>query len=314
MSIFHSTPALRRLARALRREARSAARDLEDAFDDLARSFVRRSAGEDDVASGYDAASTKVAALLSRIAAASDLAGRLDLRWGTKAPEPEQFADDVPDMVPAVEFEAAIRDLLERDPFGAAELERAGLEVEDVYGGVSDGTGRTFYPHGFAAARAIEAEVARKVRDRIAAAMALGTPTGSTAAILAEEWTWPRAYAEVVTRNAVNTASTAGRFKEAERVRAAGIPVGFRYRTAGDVDVRRGRPQDHGENHAALDGLVARTDDPIWRRFSPPGGMNCRCVLEPVIGDEVPDHFVTAPPGARFAPGFGSRPDLRSRP
>ena len=74
--------------------------------------------------------------------------------------------------------------------------------------------------------------------------------------------------------------------------------------TAGDSNVRPG--------HAALDGLVARVDDPIWRRFSPPGGHQCRCVLVSVVGDEVPDGFVTVPPGASFEPGFGTRADLRT--
>jgi very-short-patch-repair endonuclease/predicted nucleic acid-binding Zn ribbon protein len=75
-------------------------------------------------------------------------------------------------------------------------------------------------------------------------------------------------------RTTYNTATTAGRFTEAKAVQDAGIPVGFRYSTAGDSDVRSGRPQDNGENHAALDGMVARADDPCWTRWSPPGGYN----------------------------------------
>lgn len=249
---------------------------------------------------------------LQRLSASSDLAGRLDIRFGTPAPEPEAFASEIPDIVPGVEFEAAWRDLLERDPFGAAELERAGREVADLYSGVPDGRGGTFYPHGFALAQAAEREVAQRVRDRLAASIALGTPTQETARILAEEWSWPRAYAETVTRTTVNTATTAGRFVEAQRVAAAGIPVGFRFECVLDSNLRQGRPQDNGENHRALHGLVARQDDPIWRRFSPPGGYSCRCTLSPVIGDEVPENFVTVPAGAAFAPGFGTRADLRN--
>ena len=309
MSRFSTTPALQRLARALNAEARRAAKDVTRALEDLAKPSygLALHVWKD----AHERALRDLSQALTRLSSASDLAGRLDMRFGASAPEPEAFAAEVPDIVPSVEFEAAWRDLLERDPFGADELARAGREVADLYSGVPDGRGGVFYPHGFALALAADREVAQRVRDRLAASIALGTPTQETARILAEEWTWPRAYAETVTRTTVNTATTAGRFVEAQRVAAAGIPVGFRFECVMDSNLRQGRPQDNGENHRALHGLVARQDDPIWRRFSPPGGYACRCSLSPVIGDEVPSAFVTVPAGAAFAPGFGTRADLR---
>ena len=36
------------------------------------------------------------------------------------------------------------------------------------------------------------------------------------------------------------------------------------------------------DNHAAMDGRQYRTDDPIWDKWTPPNGFNCRCVLVPV--------------------------------
>jgi len=139
--------------------------------------------------------------------------------------------------------------------------------------------------------------------------MSQGTPTPTVIRELQERWDWPRAYAETVARTTFNQATTAGRFREAERVADAGIPTGFRFETAGDSNVRSGRPQDNGENHAALDGLVARTDDPVWLSWSPPLGFSCRCIVSPVVGDEVPEDFVSVPAGAAKAPGFGRRPD-----
>jgi SPP1 gp7 family putative phage head morphogenesis protein len=106
----------------------------------------------------------------------------------------------------------------------------------------------------------------------------------------------------MVVRTNYATATSAGRFREAEEVQASGIPTGFRYVTAGDSNVRPG--------HAALDGLVASVTDPIWMRFSPPGGFQCRCTLQVLVGDEVPKRHVRVPAGAQFEPGFGTRADL----
>lgn len=40
---------------------------------------------------------------------------------------------------------------------------------------------------------------------------------------------------------------------------------------------------------------------------------NCRCALEVIVGDDVPENFVAGvPPGASFTPGFGTRADLRT--
>ena len=38
------------------------------------------------------------------------------------------------------------------------------------------------------------------------------------------------------------------------------------------IDDHRTRPE-----HAALDGVILRADDPWWERYFPPGGWNCRC-------------------------------------
>jgi uncharacterized protein with gpF-like domain len=33
------------------------------------------------------------------------------------------------------------------------------------------------------------------------------------------------------------------------------------------------------ENHRALDGFIAPSDDPVWDRIYPPNGHNCRCTV-----------------------------------
>jgi SPP1 gp7 family putative phage head morphogenesis protein len=319
VAIFRATPAVLRLASALSLESRRAGRAAEAAVEALAKAMLENRLGlaawhPTERVGSVEKARRALAFALARLQASADLGGRLALRWGAPALAPEAFAAraEAPpgDVVPAVVFEEAVRDLEEREPWGAEELRKAGLEVASVYGPVTGPQGEVTYPHGFAAALAVEEEVARQVRDRLLGGLARGEPTAEVAADLAATWTWPRAYAETCVRNAYATATSAGRFREAERVHRAGIPVGFRFSCVRDSNVRRGRPQDHGENHLALEGLTARVDDPVWRSWTPPLGNRCRCLLEARVGDDVPEGFVRVPPGAAKAPGFGTRQDL----
>jgi len=306
-----------RLQAVLKREARSSAREVERCLAALAGIHARQLTGTGPL-ERTDAVTRELSRALSMLGALADLSGRLDVRFPDRgAPiEAEAFAsrgNEIPEIVPRVAFVEAIQDLQSRDPFGAEELERFGLAVEDAYAPFREPSGELFYPHSFSAARALDEEVATRVRDRIAQGMAEGHSTPAIVADLSSTWDWPKSYASTVTRAAVATATTAGRFVEGERVAAAGIPVGFVYMATRDSNVRRGRPEDHGENHLALDGLRARVDDPVWDSFSPPLGFGCRCSLSPIVGSEVPEGFVSVPNAARAAPGFGHRPDRQGR-
>lgn len=53
----------------------------------------------------------------------------------------------------------------------------------------------------------------------------------------------------------------------------------WEYRTVGDDRVR--------EEHAALDGLILRHDDPLWDKIYPPNGWKCRCYVVPKMAAEV---------------------------
>lgn len=53
----------------------------------------------------------------------------------------------------------------------------------------------------------------------------------------------------------------------------------WEYKTVGDDRVR--------EEHAALDGLVLRHDDPLWDKIYPPNGWKCRCYVVPRMASEV---------------------------
>jgi SPP1 gp7 family putative phage head morphogenesis protein len=52
------------------------------------------------------------------------------------------------------------------------------------------------------------------------------------------------------------------------------------YRTVGDSRVR--------PEHAVLDKLILRSDDPRWNRIYPPNAWNCRCTVIPAPDDAIP--------------------------
>lgn len=74
--------------------------------------------------------------------------------------------------------------------------------------------------------------------------------------------------------NCAESASTYRRLKSKTKL----FPY-WQYKTVGDDKVR--------EEHAALDGLILRHDDPLWDRIYPPNGWHCRCSVVPRMQHEV---------------------------
>jgi SPP1 gp7 family putative phage head morphogenesis protein len=86
------------------------------------------------------------------------------------------------------------------------------------------------------------------------------------------------------------------------------------YRTMGDNRVRPA--------HRALQGFIARADDPFWRKYYPPNGFNCRCMVDAIGGEHAREvagnQNFTAPAAGRIPtvngqpavpdPGFGGWP------
>jgi SPP1 gp7 family putative phage head morphogenesis protein len=271
---------------------------------------------------------------LARMEASADLAGRVACRFDVTGPRPDLFeasatllgasvrlggrmilfaararSYDESGVIP-MSFLEAVNDLREREPTVSASLEEAADEVRRVYGGYRDPhTHRRVFPHGFALARSIDLEVTTKVHEAVVRHLARGTDAEKTAVKIAEIGGWTKSYARTIVRTNTTTAYAAGRLREAKRMADDGIVTGFEFQTAGDRNVRKGRPEDHGENHAAMNGVRARHDDPIWQILAPPLGYNCRCTLVPVVGEKLPAR-ARVPARAKAAPGFGRRPDL----
>ena len=300
--------AARDLLAILRRGAPSA-RELEALIADLAKA---REAGVREPA---DEALRKLAGALSRLKAMAELAGRLSLIRPAYARE--SFAarrgEPPPEVIP-VEFTEAIMDLMEREPMVARHLSAAAATVEAAYGPVilADAgdwaPGVEVYPHGFALAKSIDLAVTERVREAVIRGVREGDREAAVREVT-EIGGWSRGYAETVVRTNTTTAYTAGRFREARSIAEAGIRVAFEFSATLDSDLRDGK--DSPENHKAMNEIKAAHDDPVWDRFSPPLGFNCRCILMPYFGDDLtPNALYTAlGRGAKAAPGFGSRPD-----
>lgn len=77
-------------------------------------------------------------------------------------------------------------------------------------------------------------------------------------------------YVETVYRTNIASSYGAGRYRQIRSPAVMAARPFVEYRSSRDDRVRA--------NHAALDGLVFRQDDPAWPQYAPPNGFNCRCV------------------------------------
>lgn len=82
-----------------------------------------------------------------------------------------------------------------------------------------------------------------------------------------------RRYLKTEYFSAVNTSEAASRFLDLKR-KSNVLPL-WKYTTAGDEKVRK--------EHAKLDGVVLRHDDPLWDKIYPPNGWRCRCYVVGIL-------------------------------
>lgn len=230
----------------------------------------------------YTAALADVATILAQTAAIADLLGRRRLLLELDAHRAQhvrttEYArvertkpEDENLIVPAVPFEDAIQNLIDREP----RLAPSQQEVSDLYN--SSPTGRFF-----ALAKSIDEKLSARVRERLTADVLTGEDHDVTARAIADIGDWTRAYAETVYRTNLNDAYTHGRMAQAKDPDVARTVAGFRFTATQDADCR--------PNHLAADGFLAGTDDPVWATLRPPLGYACRCVLEFATRDELAD-------------------------
>ncbi len=176
-------------------------------------------------------------------------------------------------VVPRLTFLEAVRDLTSRAPLKGFNWR----QVADIY--------QT--RQGFALARSADVALTQRVQKTIERFMRRGVQLRNAEKIISELGGFTRAYAETVYRTNLATAYSAGRFDQAAEPEVAAVIGGFEYLTSRDSDVRRGRKQDSGENHAAADGFIAATTDALWDTVAPPAGYSCRCVTRMVPRKEL---------------------------
>lgn len=183
----------------------------------------------------------------------------------------------------AVTFKAAARDRLAlADPFRASldflsrRLDLSAdqiVDLADTYGGDAD-----------TIIRALGGDLNDKIGEALTDITRSGLHTSGGVERLREAFDaagmGPRSnwQLETMYRTQVQTAYSAGQWNANQDPAVQEILWGYRYVTVGDDRVR--------PTHAAMDGMTASKDDPVWRTAFPPCGYNCRCTaIEIFIGD-----------------------------
>lgn len=171
-------------------------------------------------------------------------------------------------LIPRISFDQAVQDMVERVPVTLKNpAERTAQRISELY---SQG-------HFVAFVRSAEDAVTDKVRDIIAKAIAEGIPEASAGRLIrmgadkVREVTepWSRAYANMVFRTNLNTAVTAGRFRQVQDPEIRQVIPAMTISPVGDSDTR--------PNHAAMKGVILRVDNPLWAKYATPLGYGCRC-------------------------------------
>ena len=216
-------------------------------------------------------------------------------------------------VLPSVTFEEALEDLATRAPVTIrSAAQRTADSISRLY---SEGRHMAF-------ARAAEESVTKAAQDLIRRAVTEGLAENEAAARLSLgidkvrqlSQPWSESYSRLVFRTNLNTAVTAGRFRQAADPDVRQILPAFRFDAVGDTDTR--------DNHRAASGLIMSVDDPRWSQLAPPLGYNCRCQVVAVdaftleaagmLDSNGSVRFMAAPPQAGPDPGFRhtGRPDL----
>lgn len=216
-------------------------------------------------------------------------------------------------LLPHVTFDESLQDMIDRTPVTLrSAAERTAQRISELYG-----EGRVI-----AFARSAEQAVTERAQALIAQAIREGLPEAEAGSLLrlgvdeirTRTEAWTDSYSRMAFRTNVNTAVTAGRFRQAQDQDVRQVIPCFRFDAVGDGDTR--------DNHEAANGRIWRVTNHVWNRLAPPLGFNCRCQVSLVsmpelrrlgrVGRNGSILEDSVPPGAFPDPGFrhGGRPDL----
>lgn len=171
-------------------------------------------------------------------------------------------------LLPRVTFDEAVLDMVDRAPVTIRRAaDRTAKRISQLYG-----EGRVV-----AFARSAEAAVTDRVQSLIAEAIREGVPEATTGRLIRlgvdevskRTAAWSEGYARMAFRTNLNTAATAGRFRQAQDPDVRRVIPAFRFDSVGDSDTRH--------NHDLIDGLIFSVRNTVWNKIAPPLGYNCRC-------------------------------------
>lgn len=189
-----------------------------------------------------------------------------EARLAAERPRLLAFADaPTQSVLPRVTFEEAVEDMVERTPVTIRRAaERTAARIRELYG-----EGRVV-----AFVESAEAAVTERVQDLLADALREGIGEAEGGRLIVREVNlvrdrtraWTEGYARMAFRTNLNTAVTAGRFRQVADPDVREVIPGFRFDAVGDDDTR--------PNHLAADGVVLQVDNPAWARLATPLGYN----------------------------------------
>lgn len=181
------------------------------------------------------------------------------------------FADPAQVLIPRVTFEEAVNDMVRRTPVTLKNAaERTAARIGQLY--------REDKVMAFV--RSADEVVTKRVQDLFSYAIREGITEASVGRLAVQhvdfirEQTepWTEGYSRMAFRTNLNTASTAGRFRQAEDPDIIEVIPALMFSATMDVDTR--------ENHAAANGIIMTVRNPDWAKIAPPLGANCRCTVD----------------------------------
>jgi SPP1 gp7 family putative phage head morphogenesis protein len=222
---------------------------------------------------------------------------------------PSPFGGGDGSPLPRVVYHEAVADILARRPMLAVGQDAVASAYNEQ--------------HAFAMARAVESTTVDRAQRAVAKAIATGRSARQVGVELREIAKtagedmdgWTRWYSETVAETNMNTAYSAGRFRQMADPAVASVIGALMF--DGPQDDSSTRP-----NHAAAVGLIAAPDDPVWNVIAPPLGFRCRHYLSFVNWETLKRmglvlengrvRRATIPAGAHADPGFRhtGRPDI----
>jgi len=176
-------------------------------------------------------------------------------------------------ILPRVTFKEAVQDMVERTPVTLKNAaNRTALRISQLY---ESGDVIAFVN---SADQAVTEKVQRFFSEALKKGITeaeVGRMTPKIVEMVADQTKgWSESYARMAFTTNANTAITAGRFRQANDQDVAAVIPAFQFQSA-DKSVKMGGTTRH--NHWLCDGLIFKTNNPIWGQIASPLGYNCHC-------------------------------------